>query len=293
MALKIWRNKGWYYKYKKQNIFYIDEGSGEVLVLIHGFPTCSWAWHKLWPELKKRFRLITLDMVGFGFSDKPLKYRYSIRDQANLFETILQDLGVKHAHVLAHDYGNSVTQELLARYLERKNTMEKGLVLQSACLLNGGLFPDLHHPLRIQKLITGPLGKLLSPFTGRRELHKDFEHLSGKNTRPSEDEIDEFWELLTFNGGTNTFHRLVGYAEERVTYSKHWLGALQKTDVPIRLLVGQADTISGRQMASRFADVIPYADVITLNDIGHHPQMEAPEAVLKHYLAFVNIGKEV
>ena len=293
MALKIWRNKGWYYKYKKQNIFYIDEGAGEVLVLIHGFPTCSWAWHKLWPELKSRFRLITLDMVGFGFSDKPLKYRYSIRDQANLFETILLDLGVTHAHIMAHDYGNTVAQELLARHMERKNTAQESLFLQSVCLLNGGLFPEIHHPLRIQKFLTGSFTKLFSPFTGKRELRKDFEHLSGKNIWPSENEIDEFWELLTFNRGTDIFHRLVGYVEERFTYRGRWLRSLQEAAVPLRLLVGSADTVSGQQMAGKFADVVPYADVITLDDVGHYPQLEAPEAVLKHYLSFVDIGKEV
>ena len=293
MALKIWRNKGWYYKYKKQNIFYIDEGVGEVLVLIHGFPTCSWAWHKLWPELKSRFRLITLDMVGFGFSDKPVKYRYSIRDQANLFETILLDLGVTHAHIIGHDYGNTVAQELLARHRERKNTTQKGLILQSVCLLNGGLFPEIHHPLGIQKLLTGPLAKFLSPFIGRRELRKDFENLSGKNTRPSEKEIDEFWELLTFNKGITMFNRLTGYMEERFTYKERWLGSLQNADVPVRLVVGDADIISGKQMASRFGVLVPSADVTLLKDVGHYPQMEAPEAVLKHYLAFVNVGKEV
>ena len=57
-------------------------------------------------------------MIGFGWSDKPRNYAYSIMDQADLHEGLLSDLGVRKALVLAHDYGDTVAQELLARDLE-------------------------------------------------------------------------------------------------------------------------------------------------------------------------------
>ena len=287
MALKVWRNKGWYFKYKDHNIFYIDEGKGEVLVLIHGFPTASWDWHKLWPVLKSKFHLITLDMLGFGFSDKPLKHHYSIHGQADLFEAILSDLGVTDIHILAHDYGDTVTQELLARYLERRDNGQKGLNIHSVCMLNGGLFPEMHRPLRIQKLLLGPLGRFLLPFMGRDRLHKNLNAIFGKNTQPSENEVDEFWELLTHKSGKNVVRRLIRYMNERVQYRERWLQALQKADIPLRLLIGDADPVSGKQIACRFKELIPAPDVVLLDDIGHYPQVEAPELVLKHYFQFV------
>ena len=292
MALKVWRNKGWYFKYKDQNIFYIDEGEGEVLVLIHGFPTSSWDWHKLWPSLTRRFHVITLDMLGFGFSDKPLDYKYSIHDQADLFEKVLLDLGVADVHIVAHDYGDTVAQELLARYLERKSNQRARLKLRSLCLLNGGLFPETHQSLRIQKLLIGPLGRFSSPFIGRSRLQKNFKAIFGKNTQPSESDIDEFWEMLTHKEGKKVIHRLIGYIDERIKFRERWLSALQKADIPIRLIFGEADPIAGKHMAERFKDLVANPDVVLLDEIGHYPQLEAPELVLKHYFQFVNPGDE-
>ncbi|XP_048338245.1 mesoderm-specific transcript homolog protein-like, partial [Sphaerodactylus townsendi] len=75
-ALHSWRSSGRYFTYKKQNIFYRDSsgavGSSDVVVLLHGFPTSSYDWYKIWEGLTERFhRVIALDFVGFGFSDKP------------------------------------------------------------------------------------------------------------------------------------------------------------------------------------------------------------------------------
>ena len=288
MALKIWRNKGWYFKYRDHNIFYLDEGNGEVIVFIHGFPTASWDWHKLWTLLKSSYHLITLDMIGFGFSEKPLRYNYTIHDQADLFETILLDLGVKDIHILAHDYGDTVAQELMARYIERKNTGQNGLNVRSVCLLNGGLFPEVYQPLRIQKLLKGPLGRFLTGLMGKGRFQKNFKAIFGKNTQPSQNEIDEFWDLITFRNGKRVVHRLIRYVDERLSHRKRWLQALQEADIPLRLIVGAADPVSGKQMAGRFRDLIPNPDIVLLEDIGHYPHIEAPELVLKHYLQFVN-----
>ncbi|XP_065408414.1 mesoderm-specific transcript homolog protein isoform X5 [Chrysemys picta bellii] len=76
-ALHSWRASGRYFTYKTQNIFYRDSsgalGSSDIVVLLHGFPTSSYDWYKIWEGLTQRFqRVIALDFVGFGFSDKPI-----------------------------------------------------------------------------------------------------------------------------------------------------------------------------------------------------------------------------
>ena len=81
--------------------------------------------------------------------------------------------------------------------------------------------------------------------------------------------------------------RLIRYMNERVQYRERWLQALQKADMPLRLLIGDADPVSGKQIACRFKELIPAPDVVLLDDIGHYPQVEAPELVLKHYFQFV------
>ena len=288
MALKVWKNKGWYFKYKDHNIFYLDEGSGEVVVLIHGFPASSWEWHKLWPLLKNRFRLVTLDMIGFGFSDKPCKHNYAIGSQADLLEAFLQDLAPNGVHIVASDYGDSVALELLVRHSEREKKQHKGLSIHSLCLLNPGLFPETYQPLPIQKLLGGQQGRFLASFMGKTRLNKYFETVFAKNTQLSKDEVDEFWELLTNGNGKRVLHSLAGYIEERVRYRDRWLGALRNTNIPVKLIAGGADPVSGKATAIRCKELIPEADTVLLEDVGHYPHIEAPQLVKEHYFGFMS-----
>ncbi|NXP79440.1 MEST protein, partial [Ramphastos sulfuratus] len=124
-ALLSWRSSGGYFTYKDQNIFYKDStgaiGSSDIVVLLHGFPTSSYDWYKIWEGLTQRFhRVIALDFVGFGFSDKPRPHHYSIFEQASIVEGLVHHLGLHHQRInlLSHDYGDTVAQELLHRSVQ-------------------------------------------------------------------------------------------------------------------------------------------------------------------------------
>lgn len=287
MTLVEWKNKGQYFDYKSRQIFNIDKGEGEVLLLIHGFPTASWDWWQMWDNLTPRFRVLALDMIGFGFSAKPPKYPYSILDQADLIEELLTSKQINRVKILSHDYGDTVAQELLARYNDRISNQQNGLEIESLCLLNGGLFPETHHPLLIQKVLMSPIGSIVGQLFNRKKLGKNFKKIFGPNTQPTEKELDDFWILISNNGGKKIFHLLIRYMQERKDYRERWVGAIQKAKIPIRLINGVFDPISGQHMADRYREIIPNPDVIELKDIGHFPLIEAPDLVLKHYWDFV------
>ncbi|MCL4116188.1 UNVERIFIED_CONTAM: hypothetical protein GTU68_060219 [Idotea baltica] len=288
MTLSEWKSKGTSYSYKGHDIFTIDEGYGEVVLAIHGFPTASWDWEQMWGPLTTHYRVLTLDMIGFGFSDKPKKYPYSIFDQADLFEVFLESKKVEKVKIISHDYGDTVAQELLARFQERKDSEQKGTEIESICLLNGGLFPETHHPLLIQKLLMSPIGQIVGKLMSRKKLGKNFQKIFGPNTQPSESELDDFWKLITYNEGKDVFHLLIRYMQERSENRKRWVGALQHASIPLRLINGVVDPISGQHMADRYKEIIPSPDVIELAKIGHFPLVEAPKTVMKHYMDFLN-----
>jgi len=286
MDLKTWEEKGRYFKYGPHKIFYVDEGSGDNLLLVHGFPTSSWDWSQMWDELSKRYRVLALDMIGFGFSDKPRHHAYSIYDQADLIESLLSELQLGKVKILCHDYGDTVAQELLARVNKRSKSEDTIVNIESICFLNGGLFPEVHQPLLVQRLLMSPIGLLIGKFFNRQKLEKNFRKIFGPNTQPSEKELDEYWKVITHNNGKSIFHLLIRYMKERTDNRERWVGALQETTVPLRLIDGVYDPISGQHMADRYKELVPGADVVELEDIGHFPLIEAPVEVLKHYLEF-------
>ena len=104
--LDRWRTQGQSFDYLGFDVFYRHEGTGPVLLLIHGYPFNSFDWQAIWPALRERFTLIAPDMLGMGFSAKPTEYEYSVHDHADMHEALLRHLGVSECHVLAHDIGH-------------------------------------------------------------------------------------------------------------------------------------------------------------------------------------------
>ena len=277
--------------YASQRIFTRIGGveGAPALVLIHGFPTASWDWEALSPVLGQHYSLYTLDLIGFGFSAKPVDYDYSLRDQATLVESLLARERVRAYHVLAHDYGDSVAQELLAR---QSDPGERPTLL-SVAFLNGGLFPETHRPVLIQKLLLSPLGPLVGRLASRDRLADNMRRIFGAATQPDAALIDTFWELMSANGGRAIAHKLIRDMVERRDQRARWVGALQHARIPLKLIVGAVDPISGAHMAARYRELVPHADITLLDAIGHYPQVEAPDAVLDAYLAFRERCKSV
>ena len=92
--------------------------------------------------------------------------------------------------------------------------------------------------------------------------------------------------MIDHDHGTTIFHELIGYIDERRSCRARWVGALRHTDLPLRLIAGGADPIAGAQTVARYRELLPRPDAVELPEIGHYPQLEAPEAVLEAFLEF-------
>lgn len=288
-STRQWKTLGKLMRLKGHSIFVIDSTGGNsstekpCVLLLHGYPTSSWDWETIWFYLEQDFRLVALDFLGFGFSDKPYPYQYRIHEQADIVEALVRKLGLQRFHVISHDYGDTVAQELLAR----QNELESPQWL-SLCLLNGGLFPEAHRPRPVQKLLASPLGPLLIRHMGKSVLYKNMRHIFGPDTPPEEQLIEGFWELINYNNGRRALHKLIDYMRQRRKYRERWVNAF-RSQVPIGLINGAVDPISGAHMVARYKEVVgsPLM-IISLENIGHYPQCEAPEQVNTAYRQFLD-----
>ncbi|GAA5050982.1 alpha/beta fold hydrolase [Nocardia callitridis] len=292
-----WRANGRRLTHRGHQIFWRDSdiparpeankrGTG-TLLCIHGFPTASWDWHAVWPGLCERFaRVLAPDMIGFGWSAKPRHYAYSIADQADIHETLLREQGITRYHILSHDYGDTVAQELLARDNRRRAEGEETLRVESVCLLNGGLFPEAHLARPIQRLLASPLGPLVGVIGTERTFRRSLSAVFGPDTRPTDAELHQFWLLWCGKHGKRNGDKLIHYLSERRRHRERWVGALRDTEVPIRLIDGLLDPVSGAHMVRRYRAVIADPDVVELPEVGHYPQVEAPSRTLDAILQF-------
>lgn len=259
-------------------------GQGPALWLIHGFPTSSRDWRSVWPALAAEHELFALDMLGFGASAKPRGFRYAITASADQWVALAETTGVREVALLAHDYGNTVAQELLAR--QREGAL--GFRITSAAFLNGGLFPEATHPLRIQRLLAGPLGPLVARLSSERRFKASLQRICPRPWPAGE--LEEAWAGLTRAGGKAVMPKLLRYIAERHAHRARWVGALQSAGLPIALINGLEDPISGRSIVARWRELLPAAPVFELPGVGHYPQVEAPDEVLAAYRAFRATG---
>lgn len=286
MSPASWRASGQAFSWRGHRIFYREQGTGEPLLLLHGFPTSSWDWRHVWDELARSYRLVALDYLGFGFSAKPSDGPYSVFSYADQAEALLARLGVARIHVLAHDLGDTVAQELLARDRERDGRRGGFAEVASACLLNGGIFPELHRPQPIQRLLDSPLGFAIARLTSRERFCNSLAAVFGPHTQPSKDELDGFWECTSFAHGLHNYHHLIRYIRERRRHRDRWVAPILDTGVALALVNGHRDPVSGKHVADRLRTERPGAEIHDLPDIGHYPQTEAPTEVLRAYAAF-------
>lgn len=297
VTVEQWRERGRRLEVGGRRLFVADSAPGDdrraSVLMLHGFPTAGWDWHKLWPRLAGRYRLIAPDLLGFGFSEKPRRHEYSIHEQADLVEALLAELQPGVLHVLAHDYGDTVAQELLAR----ENAQEPGeRRWRSLSLLNGGLFPETHRARLAQKALAGPLGALVVRLMSRRTLERNIQAIFSERHPPSREDLDGFWALIEEEGGRYLAHRLIRYMHDRRVHRERWVRALREAVVPVQLINGSLDPVSGEHMVARYRELMgelmsdPELDreIIELADVGHYPQTEAPERVAGHYLAFLD-----
>lgn len=284
MKLKDWQQSGNYFDDQGFPIFYrTSQTSEEVTLCLHGFPTSSHDYHKIWDALAARFAVVAFDMIGYGFSAKPTAYDYTTFNQVDVLQALLEYLKVRRVHILAHDYGNTITQELLARSEENRLSFS----IESICLLNGALFPETHRPILAQKILISPLGFIFGRLIGDAKFKRSLASIFGSATQPNDEELNDFLAVFKFNDGRRIAHKLIRYMSERAKYRERWVGALCRTKIPFRFINGSADKVSGAHLVQRFREVVPHQkDIIELRAIGHFPHFETPDFVLEKFFEF-------
>lgn len=225
-------------------------------------------------------------MLGFGLSDKPQNFNYTIHAQADIAEALLTQLGVQKYHLLSHDLGDSVAQELVARLQERKDEQR----VSSWLILNGGVFPELHRPRLVQTLLLNNfIGQYVTKFITYGTFKRSFGEIFGPGSQPKESEFEEQWALICYNRGHLLSHKLIKYIEDRAVHRDRWVSALVETKIPTLFLNGPFDPVSGKHMLEKFRQLVPTQRAASMaGEVGHYPQLEAPKEMIAQYFRFLD-----
>jgi pimeloyl-ACP methyl ester carboxylesterase len=262
-------------------IFVRRVGSGATMTMLHGYPSSSHDWAGVAPTLAQHHALLLPDFFGFGASDKPAEHAYSLHEQADLVEELWALDGITATVIVAHDYGVSVAQELLARRAEGGLSVE----LTQVHLLNGGLYPDLARPGRGQLALLDPeRGPQISASITEERFVMALKPTFAANFDATGASAD-IWRATTREDGQAISHLLTRYITDRAVHGDRWVTALEETDVSVAFVWGMLDPVSGAHMAQRICERLPDAPFVVLDDVGHWPALETPDRVAAALLA--------
>ncbi|MGV9680223.1 alpha/beta fold hydrolase [Nocardia sp. NPDC003482] len=256
------------------SIFYRQDGParGRPVTVLHGYPTSSHDWALVLPALvESGCRVTFLDFLGFGASAKPRGHDYRMTEQADLVEALWRHLDITETALVAHDYGVSVAQELLARDPARITRM---------AWFNGGLYVDLYRPMPIQRVMLSPLGKVLGPLMSEPTYRMTIRRTLGRPL--SDDVLHQMWLATSGDGGTRVQWGLNRYHAERREHAERWQRALESYSGPTLFVWGPADPISGGHLLPRLRERLPGARFVVLDappPVGHWPMLEDPASV--------------
>jgi pimeloyl-ACP methyl ester carboxylesterase len=282
--LESWSRRGRRTEVFGRRVFHLEVGEGEPLLVLHGFPSFSLDFHRVLEPLAAHHRVVVHDHLGFGLSDKPRGYSYSLLEQAETAVGLWRSLGVRSGHLLAHDYGTSVATELLAR-------RERGLLpieLRSVTLSNGSVHLELASLRPAQRLLrsrlVGPLfARLVNGWYFRRAMRK----LWGDPSRAGEADLDALWQGVHRDDGRLRTPQISSYLDERIRFRHRWIGALTRLDLPTHVLWGDRDPVAVAAIAEQLAAEVPGAELTWLEGVGHYPMLEAPERFAEAVLGFL------
>jgi pimeloyl-ACP methyl ester carboxylesterase len=248
------------------------------LLILHGFPSSSFDFHRVVDRLATHRRVLLFDLLGYGLSEKP-DLAYSFALQADIAMAFIEDLGVDRLGLLTHDVGDTLGGELLARQLEGRWPVE----ITERVLTNGSIYFDLTQFSAGQRFLLDlpderlPENTLLDQTAVMAGVTATF----SPATTIDPEEIAAQGEMIAHLDGPLLLPRLIRYIDERRANEPRFTGAIERHPSPLSVVWGADDPIAVPAMTDRLLQARGDARVRLLDGVGHYPMLEAPDRFLE------------
>lgn len=253
-------------------IHYKDEGEGEVLLLIHGTASSLHTWDQWQQRLSKQFRVIRMDLPGFGLTGPDKSDRYEIADDIAFLNTFLQALNIDQAHWVGNSLGGRIAWQYAIEYPEQIKTLT---------LMNALGYPQASWPPAIQ-LAMLPGMETIMPFVSSRFIFsQSLYDIYFNHELITEKTIDRYYELSLITGNSAAFPKRVKAKLDDQS------AAIKQVRVPTLILWGKEDQYFPAANAKKFAADIPGAQVKLYEHVGHLPMEEIPNQSVADLVHFI------
>ncbi len=255
---------------------FLDEGSGDSsLLAVHGNPTWSFYWRSVVSRFRDRCRVVAVDHLGCGLSDKPQRYDYCLRSHASNLGHLVEALDLRNITLVAHDWGGAIGLLTLTEHRHRFSRL---------ILLNTGAFPPPFVPWRIGVLRVPLFGTLairgLNAFAGPALRMTMNRHALSDTAKQGLAMPYGNWHDRV---AIDRFVRDIPLSKRHRTWqvlSDLETSLRQLTDLPSMFIWGMKDWCFRPECMERLHQSMPHAKRVPIDDAGHYVMEDATEDVL-------------
>lgn len=248
-----------------------DEGCRDcpAIVLLHGSSASLHTFEPLVKRLGAEFRVITLDLPGHGLTGPSPRDDYTVAGMFEAVDSVIRAAGLERFTLGGNSMGGFITW----RYaLDHPDRIDALILLDAA-----GMPPragEARPPSNIGfRILRNPVGRALAEqITPRFLVRRSLEQTVARKELVTEAMVDRYWELLRFPGNRRA---TVLRATTRDPARADEVG---KISSPVLILWGKQDRLIPVSSATTFKERLPQAETIILENVGHIPMEEAPDA---------------
>jgi pimeloyl-ACP methyl ester carboxylesterase len=250
------------------------EGDDEALVFVHGNPGFSRDWEDLMTRAGAFCRCVAPDMPGFGHSDKPDSFDYTVAGYARHLGALLTQLKIRRAHLVLHDFGGPWGLAWAA---------SAPSAVASLTLINTGLLPGYRWHFFARLWQTPLIGEAVMATTTRAGFRILIQR--GNPRGLPREFVDSMFDC--FDAGTKrAVLRLYRATSNPTELMGRFARAFRGLSCPVLVIWGRADPYIAARYAERQREFFPAAEVAVLDRSGHWPHADDPERVAALALPF-------
>jgi pimeloyl-ACP methyl ester carboxylesterase len=254
-------------------IHYRDEGEGEVILLLHGAFSSLHTFNDWNKELKKHYRVIRLDLMGFGLTGPNDANDYSIENHIRVLKAFLKILNIEKFHIVGNSFGGWLAWEYAYRYPQK---VGKIVLIDSA-----GFLEEENIPLPFKLARTPMVGSIMK-FAVRPQILEQFlRQVYFDQSRITEQLKNRYYDLFTREGNPDAFLKLVNQLGNDNT------SALKHITNETLILWGREDMWIPVHNAYRFHSMLINSKLKIYPKVGHIPMEEIPEESLLDLMNFL------
>lgn len=277
--------EGAFFEFDGKRMHYVSAGDGDVVLFLHGFPSFWYSLIRPMAALKDGYRVVAIDGLGKGRSDVPRDLNaYSMENMTQHIVALIDHLGADKVHLVGHDWGNALAFGIAQRYPARVKTLTGMSAPPQSVLLElittneeqKDLFSYVNYFRKANPLLLWALN------TEERIYDGSFKPLVDKGLLTAEEGLlfrQAASDPKRVNAHINWYRANLPFFDE-ITDQDFWPKRKARVNAPTLFIWGNDDPLITSDTVAEMASITDNLTLLELEDVGHRPQFEKPEAVI-------------